>query len=80
MIVIAHQAVGVTQPVHALTGRVKHSEEGVAVSVIQEDIGPAIATRGDMVEGAGEFDAERSSHGAQSSRPNVFVQDLTPFQ
>ncbi len=41
--------------VQALTDRVKHSEEGVTVSVIQEDIGPAITTRGDMVERSGEF-------------------------
>ena len=78
MIGIAHQAVGVTQPVQALTDRVKHREEGVAVSILQEDIGPAIATRGDMVERSAEFDAQGSSHDEQSSKPNVFVQDLTP--
>jgi hypothetical protein len=43
MVVIGHQAVGITQPVHALTDRVEYGEESMTVSVMQKDIVPAIA-------------------------------------
>jgi len=57
MIVVAHQAVGVTHPVEAFHDLGEGSEERLPVLVIFEYRALAITPRGDMVEGAGELDA-----------------------
>jgi len=53
----------------------------LAVFVVNEDIGPSIATRHDVIQRAFEFDAKRSGHmGSLSLRATrCKSQDLTPF-
>lgn len=55
MVVVAHQAVGVAEPVEALDGLAKDGEEYLAVTVVSEDICTCVATGGNVVDSAGEF-------------------------
>ncbi len=50
---VGHQAVSITQPVHALADHLEHIEKIVTVTVVEKDVSSAIATGGDMVKGIG---------------------------
>lgn len=52
-------------------------EKTPAVFVIHGDVLPGIAPDGDVVEGAGIFNAEWASHGAYSSSRRCAMLDLT---
>lgn len=52
---VAHEAVGVAEPVEALDGLAEDGKEGLAVMVIGEDVRPCVAAGGDVVDGTGEF-------------------------
>jgi hypothetical protein len=62
MVMIGHQHVGVKQ--HVVGGEVvaKLAQEAAAVVVAKEDLRSAVATRHDVVHGAGELEAWRSRH------------------
>ena len=60
--VIAHQAVGVTSDEIACDDGTQDDQEGFAVSLVDEEGLAPIAAGGDMVEPAGELDAQRSTH------------------
>ena len=55
VIVITHQAVGVTEPVEALYRLAEDGEKEMAVVVIFEDISPGVAARGNVIDGTGKF-------------------------
>ena len=55
VVVVAHEAVGVAEPVEALDGLAEDGKEGLAVVVIGEDVRPGVAAGGDVIDGAGEF-------------------------
>jgi hypothetical protein len=55
VIVVPHEAVGVTKPNEALCSMAEDCEEGMAVVVVFEDVRPGIAARGDVIDGTGEF-------------------------
>src|SRR6056297_3656169 len=81
MIVIAHQAPGPDAPIKPPTHTTQVVYEYLAVFVVNEDIGPSIATRHDVIQRAFESDAKRSGHmGSLSLRATrCKSQDLTPF-
>jgi hypothetical protein len=56
MVVIGHQAVGMAEPVEALTGRCEDVEKRytVIVDVSEKDAAPLVATRRDMVQRTGK--------------------------
>lgn len=54
-VVVAHEAVGVAEPVEALDGLAEDGEEDLAVTVVSEDTSPRVTAGGDVVDRAGEF-------------------------
>ena len=57
MIVIAHQAIRMNEPVEAARHTRQHVQEGDAVLVVFVNIFTAVTTRGDVIQGAGEFES-----------------------
>jgi hypothetical protein len=62
MVVVIHQAPGVAHPVEAGTGIGEDVQPKQAVGIVVVDVFTAVATRGDVVESAGKFNAQRSGH------------------
>jgi hypothetical protein len=65
MIVIVHQAVGMAAPPIAIDHIREEREKLRAVSIIADDVLAGIAPTGDMIDGSGKLDAERTCHGAR---------------
>ena len=63
MVMVGHQAIRMTAPVEALNHFAQHVDEGRSVGVVFHDRLAPIAAGGDVIEGVGEFDAQRSRHG-----------------
>ena len=59
---IPHQAVGVAEPVVPLYDPAQNRKKGPPVRIIPEDRLPGVAAGGDVIEGAGVFDAQRAGH------------------
>ncbi len=57
MVMIAHQTLGITPPLLLSNFFAKQRQESATVSVIERDILPPIATRGDMIESSVVFKA-----------------------
>lgn len=55
----------------------RHPKESLPVLVIYEDVLLGVAEGGDVVDGSGELDAQRSDHGMESSSLRCTIQDLT---
>jgi hypothetical protein len=68
--VIRHQAVAVAVPVVGLDDLAQPVEEGVPILVVEEDGFTRVAPGGQVVEGAGELDAEGPSH-ESNGRPGA---------
>ncbi len=66
MIMVAHQAIGVAEPVKALSDMSQRAEEELAVGVVFEDRPLLIAAGSDVIEGAVVFDPQRVSHDGRS--------------
>jgi hypothetical protein len=62
MVMVVHQAVGQYHRIETLRCLCDHIEESVAILVIVKDGFAPVATRGDVVNSAGEFDSEGTSH------------------
>ena len=58
MIMVVHQAPGVTHPVELPDHLPQRFEEQLAIFVVLEDVFATVTARCDVIEGAGEFDAE----------------------
>lgn len=52
---VAHQAVGVTEPVEAFYRLAKDREKKMAIIVIFKDVRPCVAARGNVIDSTGEF-------------------------
>ena len=80
MVMVVHEAVGMAQPVIAFLDVLKRPEEHFAVLIVLEDGLLLVAARGDVIDGAGIFDAKRTGHGAKiaAEKANVNSKDLTP--
>ncbi len=63
MIMVGHEAIGVTDPVVAFVYVLKSVQEVLPVRVILENRFFLVPAGGHMVDCAGVFDAERTSHG-----------------
>src|SRR5439155_3574664 len=63
MVVVAHQAIGITAPIKAADHLSQHTKKHRPVGIIQIDVPPSAASRGHIINCAGEFNAERSGHG-----------------
>jgi hypothetical protein len=59
---VAHQAVGVTDPVVALHHRCQNTQEALPILVVLEDHLAPVATEGDVIQGASKRDARGSGH------------------
>lgn len=55
VIVVVHEAVGVTEPIEAFYSLAEDREEKLAVVVIFEDGRPCVAARGNVIDSTGEF-------------------------
>ena len=62
MIVVVHQAVGVAAPAEAVDHVGKPFQEQCAISIIEHDGLSGIAATRNMINGAGIFQSERTSH------------------
>lgn len=78
VVVVAHQAVRQHLGVEAVERMLEHGQVLDAVGVIAVDRLAAVTARGDVVDGAGEFEAEGAGHGAGSPERKGKRQDLTP--
>lgn len=69
VVVIAHEAIGVTE--HAIAGDsgCQHDEEPRAVIIVFEDRAPSIPTRSNVVDSAGKLEPERPGHGVHTTAP-----------
>jgi hypothetical protein len=65
MIVVGHQTVGITHPLHPPPDLPEHVEERLSIFIVQVDIRPVMATGGDMVQRTRKLYAQWSSHGDQ---------------
>ena len=67
--VVVHESVGVAYPVEAPADLAKEGEPALAVSIVQIDGPPPVATRGNVVQRAGEFNSQESRHALMLQRP-----------
>jgi hypothetical protein len=65
MIVVRHQTVGITHPLHPTADLLQDLEESLSVTMVQVNIRPAIAKGGNMVQGTWKFYAQWASHRAK---------------
>jgi hypothetical protein len=79
MVVVAHQAIGMTAPIKPADHLSQHTQKHRPVGIIQTDFLPGVASRGHLKNYAGEFNAERLGHGVKFKAPNALMQDLTPY-
>jgi len=62
MIVVRHQAVGVTDPSKPFNERGKRVEKASPVGVVEEDLRPRVPAACDVIDCAFVFDPQRASH------------------
>jgi hypothetical protein len=62
MIVVIHQAIGVTELAVSIDNVGEQREKLRAIAIIDHEILPGIATTGDRVDGAGKFKAKWPGH------------------
>ena len=55
VIVVIHEAVGVTEPVEPPHCLPEDRQNQFSVAIVLEDVRPCVAPRGDMLDCAGEF-------------------------
>jgi hypothetical protein len=79
MVVIAHQAIGITTPLKAPDHLSQHTQKTSPGRFIQTDVFPSVASRGHLINCARKFSAERSGYGVKLKAPNALMQDLTPY-
>ena len=81
MVVIAHQAISVAEPMVAVVNALKDIQECFAVRLGTKDGLPFIASAGDMIKGTGIFYAKGTSHVEHLAHRMADVKniDLTPF-
>jgi hypothetical protein len=63
--VVAHQAVGECLDIEARECLRHDRQQTPSVLVIDKDVFAPVTTGGDVIDGAGEFDAQWSSHGGR---------------
>ena len=85
MVVIVHQAPGVTHPVELRDHLPQSFQEQLAVFLVFEDIFATVTARGDLIESVGEFYAEGAGHagviagnGGATNLDLSLAFDLTP--
>lgn len=78
MVMIVHEAVGMTAPPIARHHLSEHSEELLPVVVTAIDPLPSVAARGHVIDRAGELEAEWARHGEDGRVYTLIIQDLTP--
>ena len=81
VVMIAHQAVGVTDPVVAFIDPTKSIKKVFAILTVLEDGLSLVTAAGDMINSARVFYTEGAYHGGIISRrdKNIKIKDLTPF-
>src|SRR2546425_8503175 len=76
MVMVAHQTVGMAPPVIAYHSLFQDGEKRLPILLVEVDSLAGIAAGGDVVEGAGIGEAQRTSHGRRipiktdNSRPD----------
>ena len=65
--VVAHQTIGMTMPALLFHLAPEQFQKTHPVGVVGENGLSGVAPRGDMVDGAGEFEAERTRHEARTA-------------
>ncbi len=68
VIMVRHLAIGVATPVEPAAHLAKNVEPSRAVLIVTIDRLAPITTRGDVIQPAGQLDAERSGHGLKLSQ------------
>jgi hypothetical protein len=66
MVVVVHQAIGIESPSETRDGLSKDRHPAGPVGCIGHDGLPCIPATGDMIEGAGKFEPQRTCHGRDS--------------
>jgi hypothetical protein len=62
MVVIAHEAVGMAEPVDSLYHKAQDVKKCFVIGSVDKDFSPGVATRGYVVQGAGVFYVKGTSH------------------
>jgi hypothetical protein len=69
MVVIAHEAIGVTEHAIAGDGARQYDQKSRTVVIVFEDRAPGVPTRRDVVDPARNLEPERSGHGVHATAP-----------
>lgn len=67
VVVVRHEAVGEAPPPARPDDLTEAMEEEAAVVVVEEDLLPRVAPGGDVIQRAGELDAQRPGHGRKAT-------------
>ena len=59
---VGHQAPSMAEPAATSHRGGEHLQEAAAVAVVEKDLGPGVAARGEMIDGARKLGAERTRH------------------
>jgi hypothetical protein len=70
MVMVGHEAIGVAKPIVPFVGVLEGVQEVQAVRVILEDRLLLVTSRRNVVDSAGVFDAEGTSHGDRTISGN----------
>ena len=62
---VAHQAVGVADPVETFSHGADQAKEPLPVLIVKIDVLPPMTTGREVIESIGELDAERPGHGGK---------------
>ena len=68
VVVITHQAIGKALGVEAIEAECQHVEQGGAVLVVFKDRLAPVTVRGQVIQRAGELEAEGAGHGRRLAR------------
>jgi hypothetical protein len=77
VVVVGHQAVGVTGPVESLTYSAKNIEPGKPIRIAGKDVLSPVTARGDVIQASGKFESQGTGHDSlyamQIARPDCYV-------
>ena len=68
MIVMIHQAVGMTEPAEAAHHLTQHPQPGLAIRICRDDPLARMAETGDVIYRMREFNSQRPGHGGTVDR------------
>jgi hypothetical protein len=79
VVVVVHQAAGVTPPAGALCHFAKTGEKQQTILIVKKDRIPCVAARSHMMDCTGKFKSKLASHVKKIGLQASFISRLDPF-